>query len=120
MRKTRLTDAEVKRDQQIRDKYKHKPSLADLEATGEYTVMTQAELWTMMELAAAIKKNRKRLGMSLAELSKKTGIDQAALSRLENGQVENPTYRTLQRVAKSLGLRLKLAFVKDQAPSPRG
>ena len=111
-RKTRLTPAEAKRVNAIREKFKHKPSMESLVASGEYTMMTQGELWTLLELAAAIKKNRTRLGMSLADLSKATGIDTAELSRLENGRVQNPTYRTLERVAESLGLKLKLALVK--------
>jgi transcriptional regulator with XRE-family HTH domain len=48
--------------------------------------------------------------MSLTQLAKATGIDKAALSRLESGLVDNPTISTLDRVAKALGKRLRLAL----------
>ena len=53
-----------------------------------------------------LKAVRQELGMSLAALSEKTGIDQGALSKLENGQRVNPTLRTLSRVANALGKKL--------------
>lgn len=109
-RTTRLTSEEAKRDKATREKYKHRPSLESLVASGEYTTMTHGAMLSLLELAAAIKERREHLGMSLADLSKATGIDRSALSRLENGQVENPTYHTLERIAKSLGVRLKFTF----------
>ena len=36
-------------------------------------------------------------------LAERTGIDRAALSRLENGAQDNPTINTLQRYAFALG-----------------
>jgi transcriptional regulator with XRE-family HTH domain len=41
--------------------------------------------------------------MTLAQLADKTGIDQAALSRLENGKNANPTFDTILRIAGALG-----------------
>lgn len=112
-RSTPRTAAEVENDNAIRKKYAHRPSLESLVASGEYSQpIKQTELWTLLEMAHAIKRNRLRLKMSLADLSRESGIDQAALSRLENGQLENPTYRTLERVAQALGLRLRLALVE--------
>jgi transcriptional regulator with XRE-family HTH domain len=55
------------------------------------------------------------LEMSLSELAAATGIDKAALSRLESGQAANPTYNTLARIAKALGKRVQLALVDEGA-----
>ncbi len=57
--------------------------------------------------------------MSLTALSEVSGIDKAALSRLESGQVENPTYHTLERVAAALGKRLRLALEEDSSVGSR-
>ena len=53
---------------------------------------------------------RKNTGVTQKELSEKTGITQADISKLENGNA-NPSLRTLRRLAKGLGMRLKLEFV---------
>jgi transcriptional regulator with XRE-family HTH domain len=46
--------------------------------------------------------------LTLARLSARCGIDQPALSRLENGHTPNPTLDTLLRYAAALGKRLVL------------
>lgn len=66
-----------------------------------------------MEFAAAIKQIRQELEMSLSDVSEISGIDRAALSRLESGYVDNPTFSTLERVANALGKRLRLALEDD-------
>jgi transcriptional regulator with XRE-family HTH domain len=53
---------------------------------------------------------RRRSGLSLADLAKRTGIDKAYLSRLENAQQGNTTLETLRRVAQALGKELVLGF----------
>ena len=52
---------------------------------------------------AALKKERKRQKLTMAQLSEMTGIDQAALSRLESGKNSNPTLETMNRIAAALG-----------------
>ena len=49
------------------------------------------------------KAERERQGVTLAELEERTGIDRAALSRLETGKAGNPTIGTIDRVALALG-----------------
>lgn len=49
-------------------------------------------------------------GMTQKELSELTGIAQADISKLENGNA-NPSLRTLQRLADGMGMKLKLEFV---------
>ncbi len=51
-------------------------------------------------------------GMTQKELSEKTGIAQGDISKLEHGNA-NPSLRTLQRLAKGMGMVLKLEFLPE-------
>lgn len=53
-----------------------------------------------------MKKAREAAGLSLADLAELSGIDKAALSRLENGVHDNPTVETLVRYATAIGKKL--------------
>ncbi len=53
---------------------------------------------------------RTKSGMSQQELSARTGITQADISRMEHGNA-NPSIRTLKRLAMGLGKRLQIQFV---------
>ena len=52
--------------------------------------------------------------MTQKELSERTGITQADISRIENG-TRNPSLYMLKRLAKGLGCRLKVEFIPNQA-----
>lgn len=54
---------------------------------------------------------RKESGLTQKQLSEKTGITQADISRLESGNA-NPSLHTLQRLASGMNMKLKLEFVK--------
>ena len=58
----------------------------------------------------AILDARKASGLTQKDLAERTGIAQADISKLENGNA-NPSLRTLQRLANGLGMKLKLEFV---------
>lgn len=53
-----------------------------------------------------------RLSQNLTqkELAERTGINQAEISRLENG-TRNPSLKLLKRLANGMGMELKLEFV---------
>ena len=51
----------------------------------------------------SIKDARKRAGLTQVRLSAATGIDQAAISRMENGR-QGITLAQLKRIAVALGL----------------
>lgn len=53
---------------------------------------------------------RNEKSITQKQLADLTGIPQADISRLENGNA-NPSLRTLQRPADGMGMRLKLEFV---------
>jgi DNA-binding XRE family transcriptional regulator len=61
------------------------------------------------ELLRHLKTVRETAGLTLADVSARCGIDQPALSRLENGLNRNPTLDTLWRYAAAVGKRLVLA-----------
>src|SRR5258708_30162813 len=57
------------------------------------------------ELLLKLKASREASGLTLAEVSDRCGIDQPALSRLENDHTPNPTTDTLYRYAAAVGER---------------
>jgi len=61
-------------------------------------------------IANIFSKARIEKGISQKDLSLKTGIHQAEISKIERG-IGNPSIKTLERIAKGLGLNLEL-FLK--------
>jgi transcriptional regulator with XRE-family HTH domain len=66
---------------------------------------------------ASLREERERQGLSLGDVAKRSGIDKAALSRLEGGQHLNPTWNTLTRYAAALGKALTLGL--GDVPTPQ-
>src|SRR5262249_27347850 len=64
-------------------------------------------------LLAGLREERQRQCLTLRDLAERTGIDEPALSRLETGKNLNPTWETLARVAKALGLAFEVGL-KDR------
>lgn len=60
-------------------------------------------------LRQAIIDARNSANISQKELSERTGIAQADISKLENGNA-NPSLKTLTRLAEGLGMMLKISF----------
>lgn len=60
-------------------------------------------------MADMLSSARASLGISQAELSKRTGIDQSDISKLERG-IGNPSINTLNRLANALGKELIIKF----------
>lgn len=61
-------------------------------------------------LLGLLKDAREAKGMSLGDLTERTGMDRSALSKLENGQRVNPTVETLVRYAQAVGKRLVVSL----------
>ena len=55
---------------------------------------------------------RKQQNLTQKELSERTGITQADISRIENG-TRNPSLEMIKRLARGMGMVLKLEFVPD-------
>jgi DNA-binding Xre family transcriptional regulator len=79
--------------------------------------MTLGEYFDLRELCARLRQARESRGLSLADVQELTGIDRAQLSRLERGEVHNPTVSTLSRYAKAVGCRVGMALVDADAPA---
>jgi transcriptional regulator with XRE-family HTH domain len=69
----------------------------------------------MSLLLHELKKAREETGLSLAQIAKRSGIDKAALSRLENGRHDNPTLETILRYLSAIGKDIEWRFVDAPA-----
>ncbi len=57
-----------------------------------------------------LKRERKRQGLSFADMKARSGIDRTSACRLENSPDANPTIKTLERYAKALGKKLLIVL----------
>lgn len=67
------------------------------------------------QIMHAILEGRQNCNLTQEQLAQVTGINQANISRLENGTA-NPSLRTLKRLAEGMGMELKLEFVPHVQP----
>ncbi len=63
-----------------------------------------------MDVIRAIVDARISQNLTQKELAERTGINQADISKLENG-TRNPSLKLLKRLADGMGMTLKLEFV---------
>jgi len=63
-----------------------------------------------MDVIRAMVNARISQNLTQKELAERTGIDQADISKLENG-TRNPSLKLLKRLADGMGMTLKLEFV---------
>ena len=66
-----------------------------------------------MDVIRAIVNARTSQNMTQKELAERTGINQADISKLENG-TRNPSVNLLKRLADGMGMALKIEFVPKQ------
>src|SRR5262249_42876383 len=104
-RKISRTPAELAKLKADRERYqREKPTPEQLLAeSGHERFIRHGDYLMLLGLMAALKRERECQKMTMAQLSKLTGIDEAALSRLETGKNANPTLETLNRIAGALG-----------------
>ena len=65
------------------------------------------------EIIRAIVDARTACNMTQKELAEKSGINQADISKLENG-MRNPSIKLLQRLAEGMGMVLQIRFVPKE------
>src|SRR5207302_229484 len=108
------------RHQAIRDTFRNwHPSPEELIASGEGANFDlHGEYRELRPFLEGIKRAREAAGLTLAHVSRRCGIDQPALSRLENGHNKNPTLDTLWRYAAAVGRRLILSTVTIRDTRP--
>ena len=84
--------------------------MAELEATdavdGAGAVAESRILRAHYELANRVYQARKKKGISQQALAKRSGVDQAEISRIEHGD-SNPTMATVVRLLTALGLGIR-------------
>jgi DNA-binding Xre family transcriptional regulator len=101
-----------------REVFAGKPGVEALRASGEIgEVVKQGTYLAARRVVAELRKERERQGVSLGRLSELTGIDKAALSRLETGANANPTVDTLERYAQALGKHI-VCTLADRVERP--
>jgi len=64
-----------------------------------------------LTLAMKIAKLREKKGLSQQQLAKLMGTSQQAISRIESGEYQGFTLKTLEKIAKATGTRLKIEFI---------
>lgn len=82
--------------------------MQNAEFAGEYEAI-QPE----MDVIRAMVEARTSQNLTQKELAERTGINQADISKLENG-TRNPSVNLLKRLAEGMGMALKIEFVPKQ------
>ena len=116
IQKTVRTAEELEELRAVRERYqREKPSPEEaLAQSGHDRLAPLGEVILLHQLLALLKQERERQKLTLAQLEERTGISQAALSRLENGRAANPTVDTIYTaLGKSVGCYLQDAPVSS-------
>ncbi len=111
-RKIERTPEDKARLEAVRSRFQNeRPTMEQLVASGEYgEPVPLGEYLEVRRALATLRREREGAGLSLAEVAARSGIDKAALSRLENGKQPNPTLATLYRYAAAIGKQIVLGF----------
>lgn len=70
-----------------------------------------ASLEGVEDVLAQLRAAREAKGLSLDDLSERTGMAPSALAQLESGERPDPTIAALARYADAVGLRLEVSLV---------
>ena len=76
----------------------------------EFKAQYQEERQALM-LAMKISKLREKKGLSQQQMAKLMGTSQQAVSRIESGEYEGFTLKTLEKIAEATGTKVKIEFV---------
>jgi DNA-binding phage protein len=108
-KKANRIPAETARLRKLRNRFQaERPSLDQLVKSGQYSPpVKQGDYLAVLELAAQLKQSRQAQRLSLSQVADRTGIDKAALSRIESGRNANPTIGTLETIARAIGARIR-------------
>lgn len=108
----------------IREEYVERPSLDELVRRKEVApdrITTMGAMGTLLKATATVRKARETKGLSMTEVSRRSGLPLPTLSRLESGKNAHPTFETLARYAVGVGLELEVvvrARVQDGERRP--
>jgi len=96
----------MKRESVRTFKSRLREELKDPEFKSHYEDERQA-----LKLAIKIAALREQKGLSQQELAKRMGTSQQAISRIESGEYEGFTLKTLEKIAEATGMKVKIDFV---------
>jgi transcriptional regulator with XRE-family HTH domain len=119
-RKINRTPEDLARIKSIREKFqRERPTVDQILESGEYKEALPLGVYLeTKKLLHDLKKQREEAGMSLADVAERSGMDKAAVSRLENGHQQNPTVDTLSRYAAAIGKLLVLGYTDLPSREP--
>lgn len=113
-RANRKTAEERICEQVLREKLQEeRPSLEDLvraRACDPDAIMTMGMYFDVQRALQGLKRERKQCGLTINDVAKRSGLDRAVVSRLENGKQDNPTVVTLMRYAAAVGKRFLWSY----------
>src|SRR5262245_31837148 len=112
-RKREQTPEQEAQERKVRDSFQGKRiSLSELLAAGEFTTPMLQSDYLELQLACRerLRSLREAAGLSLTEMAQRTGMDRAAINKLENGVHSNPTISTINRYLQALGKKIVVQF----------
>ena len=122
-----LSAERIDRDAAVEAQYAGNPSLRAMYERGDFDREAYERLTALKaagppgrpfgDLIAALRAERERQGLSLADVAGRSGMDRAAIHKLEIGLNKNPTAETLSRYAEALGKRIGWAMT-DRIEGP--
>jgi DNA-binding XRE family transcriptional regulator len=84
-----------------------RPGVDDLLESGDVSeFVSLGEYLSLRDALDSLRAHRKQKRLSLATVASRSGIDKAAISRLEAGLNVNPTLDTLNRYAAAVGVEM--------------
>jgi DNA-binding XRE family transcriptional regulator len=96
-----------KRAEETRQRLQHKPAPSELLTRQEHADAAPF-YFVLREYIRQLKEARETAGLTLADVSARTGMAVESLSRLETGAQTNPTWKTLGMYAKAVGRQPRL------------
>jgi DNA-binding Xre family transcriptional regulator len=117
-KKIEWTPEDRARHQAIREKFKNKPTIDELVAQGELSgqPVSLGSYLNLRLIVHSLRTIREQANLSLADISERSGMDKAMLSRLETGHVANPGIETISRYLDAMDKSLEWRIVE----SPHG
>lgn len=111
--KTDWSPEDRERHKKIRETFQDRPSIDALIAQGELSgqPLPLGAYLNLRLLVRSLRQMREQAQLSLTELSQRSGMDKAMLSRLENGHVSNPGIETIARYVNALDKNIEWRVV---------
>ena len=91
----------------------HKPFSASLKTKLRNKTFKEAfeHYSNSLSVGLLIRDTRQKSGLTQKEFASRMGVSQQVISRLEKGEVDNPTIDTLSKIADVAGKKLVVEFV---------